>query len=418
MIENKGIGLVLAGGGAKGAFQVGALRALTEFGILNNITAISGASAGGLNCAMLLQNDNLEDSVYFMDKVWRNFTLKDFVGDWRRVIQNAIELRIMPMLFIKKGILSQCNLQNIINENISMHKLFTHRIDCYITCYRNLNFKTIHEAINFSDMVNIVKNPSEPLFINSGEREWQYTPSQIKSILLATAAIPVLFDSVPAIGNKYNDGGTEALFNRKKLVDGMSNVPYNVLLEKGYKNIIIIHFDSSIDFKGKIQRKFSDVNVIEITPDRKVIPMVDTCNFSEENIFEWIKEGISAARRIVNKSNLEPYQQAFSESSSKKFVWGKSTVMDDLEYLLFEMRRGKKEEIILKDKDDIAVLFKKINSFKTVGEMIFSSVTNDMPIQTAISIFNMLKNKYELFEYNKTDLRYINNDNIYFYLKN
>ena len=39
----KGIGLVLAGGGGKGAYQLGVLKALKEKGLLDEVTAISGA---------------------------------------------------------------------------------------------------------------------------------------------------------------------------------------------------------------------------------------------------------------------------------------------------------------------------------------------------------------------------------------
>ena len=41
MGEGKGIGLVLAGGGGKGAYQVGVLKVLQEQGLLEDVTAIS-----------------------------------------------------------------------------------------------------------------------------------------------------------------------------------------------------------------------------------------------------------------------------------------------------------------------------------------------------------------------------------------
>lgn len=51
----KKYGLVLAGGGTKGAYQLGALKALKELGIKTQ--AISGASIGALNAVMYIQND-------------------------------------------------------------------------------------------------------------------------------------------------------------------------------------------------------------------------------------------------------------------------------------------------------------------------------------------------------------------------
>ena len=48
-------GLVLAGGGTKGAYEVGAWKALSELGL--DITAIVGTSIGAINGALFLQND-------------------------------------------------------------------------------------------------------------------------------------------------------------------------------------------------------------------------------------------------------------------------------------------------------------------------------------------------------------------------
>ncbi|MFW5986330.1 MAG: patatin-like phospholipase family protein, partial [Halanaerobiales bacterium] len=48
-------GLVLEGGGAKGAFHIGAYQALREMNI--NINAITGTSIGALNGAMIVQGD-------------------------------------------------------------------------------------------------------------------------------------------------------------------------------------------------------------------------------------------------------------------------------------------------------------------------------------------------------------------------
>lgn len=45
-LRGKKIGLVLSGGGAKGAYQVGMFRALEEFGLAGQITAMSGCSIG------------------------------------------------------------------------------------------------------------------------------------------------------------------------------------------------------------------------------------------------------------------------------------------------------------------------------------------------------------------------------------
>ncbi len=48
-------GLVLAGGGAKGAYQIGAWKAMREIGV--EIEMIAGVSIGAINGALIAQGD-------------------------------------------------------------------------------------------------------------------------------------------------------------------------------------------------------------------------------------------------------------------------------------------------------------------------------------------------------------------------
>ena len=48
---NDSIGLVLSGGGAKGAFQAGVWKAMCELGLADRVSVISGTSAGAINAA-------------------------------------------------------------------------------------------------------------------------------------------------------------------------------------------------------------------------------------------------------------------------------------------------------------------------------------------------------------------------------
>ena len=81
-LRGKKIGLVLSGGGAKGAYQIGMLRALEEFGLEKENLTIAGTSIGALNALMYAIGDL--DSV--RDMVWR---MKDMIDDTDR---NAREL--------------------------------------------------------------------------------------------------------------------------------------------------------------------------------------------------------------------------------------------------------------------------------------------------------------------------------------
>ncbi|HLO03113.1 MAG TPA: patatin-like phospholipase family protein, partial [Symbiobacteriaceae bacterium] len=51
------LGLVLAGGGGRGAYQVGAWRALQEAGLDTQVQAVAGTSIGALHAALFMQGD-------------------------------------------------------------------------------------------------------------------------------------------------------------------------------------------------------------------------------------------------------------------------------------------------------------------------------------------------------------------------
>src|ERR1700690_524331 len=68
------VGLVLTGGGAKGAYQVGCLKALRKAGY-TNFSAISGTSVGAMN-AILLAAGKLEAA----EEAWTNLRCRDVIG--------------------------------------------------------------------------------------------------------------------------------------------------------------------------------------------------------------------------------------------------------------------------------------------------------------------------------------------------
>ena len=64
---SKEYGLVLEGGGAKGAYQIGAWKALKEAGI--KINAVAGTSVGALNGALICM-----DELEMAQQMWSNLT--------------------------------------------------------------------------------------------------------------------------------------------------------------------------------------------------------------------------------------------------------------------------------------------------------------------------------------------------------
>ncbi len=80
MVERKShkIGLVLSGGGAKGAYQIGVWKALEDLGIAQNISIFSGTSAGALNAVILAQGDTR-----LAEEIWNEISSKDIPTNLR-----------------------------------------------------------------------------------------------------------------------------------------------------------------------------------------------------------------------------------------------------------------------------------------------------------------------------------------------
>ena len=87
--RNKTYGLALEGGGAKGAYQIGAWKALREAGI--RFSAVSGTSVGALNGAMIVMDD-----LQKAEDVWNNIHFSQVMDvddeEMRRLMTRDIPL--------------------------------------------------------------------------------------------------------------------------------------------------------------------------------------------------------------------------------------------------------------------------------------------------------------------------------------
>lgn len=192
---SKEYGLVLEGGGAKGAFQVGAWRALKEAGI--KIKGVSGVSVGALNGAMICMDD-LEKA----EAIWENMEYSTVLAlntSPDSLQQAAAEVKKI----IRDRGLDITPLRKLIQDTVDEEKIRKSACELYATTF------------SISDMELLKKDVKT---MPEGE---------IADILMASAYLPG-FKSEKLGGKVYTDGGT------------FDNVPIKVLLEQGYEDIIVI----------------------------------------------------------------------------------------------------------------------------------------------------------------------------------
>ena len=92
--QNPTLGVILSGGGARAAYQVGVLKAIAELlprDAPSPFRVICGTSAGAINSAALaIYGARYHEAVQRMQRVWRNFHVyKVFRSDFRSILSNG-----------------------------------------------------------------------------------------------------------------------------------------------------------------------------------------------------------------------------------------------------------------------------------------------------------------------------------------
>lgn len=254
-MDKREYGLVLSGGGTKGAYQVGVWKALQELGI--NIKAIVGASIGALNGALFLQDDF--NSVV---KMYENIKIDDIMKvngvDSNKNIFDVSNIFNLATDYTKQKGIDNAPLREMIKQYINMDKLYNSDIDFGLVTYSVKNKTALQKFKN--------EIPKE----------------QMEEYLLASSCFPIFKPQV-IDGEEYFDGG---------LYD---NSPSNMLIEKGYKNIIIADIEG-IGFSKKTVNK--DVYVKVLSPSEDI---GGTFEFNHERILNNIKLGYLDTMRSFNK---------------------------------------------------------------------------------------------------------------------
>ncbi len=123
-------GLVLAGGGARAAYQVGVLKAIAELvpvGEMNPFPVISGTSAGAINgAALAIYAPHFHGAVRRLCSVWENFHVSHiFRSDPLGMLHNGG----LWMLALMLGGLGRHNPQALLNRE-PLYELLSRRLPC------------------------------------------------------------------------------------------------------------------------------------------------------------------------------------------------------------------------------------------------------------------------------------------------
>jgi len=341
------VGLVMSGGGAKGAYQAGVVAALADMNV--EVDVVSGASIGSLNGAIVAAAPNINEAAKRLGEVWvdvarippleferknipRYLSLLVSAGLSGGTIPFRLALHMLSSVALKKvgvgdeetGLLKDSRLSQLLNEYLAPD-LLKENNPLYVSLYP-------HES-----HLDSVKNAIKGELLGGKTRESVFKlvnalpEDERHNALMASAAIPVLFKPKKVEGQVFSDGGQG---NYKKV---QGNTPITPLLGKALDVIIVSHLSDGAlwdvdDFPGE--------NILELRPGEIISDSAkDMLGFEEEKIASWMEQGkkdtlnqlqsvlkIARARNAMKSSELSSLDiiengmsSASLEATMKKF---------------------------------------------------------------------------------------------------
>ncbi len=293
------LGVVLSGGGAKGAYEAGFLKALSEFNIQPD--AIAGTSIGALNGSLYSANICTKEVAILIDKIWKDLANTPALqADKKKVFKNIVEVvtffsPLAPVSrlakFIskgndKEGVLSTSPVSNILEKYVPIDKLLN-GLSFYVGVTKSDG--------NFKDFLRIIEmennGMTEYLKIQSLNKDDMY------KAILASAALPLAFDAQEVNGVHYRDGCLGSLNNE------WGNTPAKPLItEEKCTNLIVCHLNEGSYF-NRHDPIFKDISIIEIRPKNGTFNSVlDPLRFSVDKIDIWMEQGYEDSKRILSES--------------------------------------------------------------------------------------------------------------------
>ena len=247
---SKEYGLVLEGGGAKGAYQIGAWKALKEAGV--KINAVAGTSVGALNGALICM-----DELELAQQMWSNLTYSQVMDVDDTKMELMLE-REMPFRHMSEGGVDVTPLKDMLDKVVDEEKIRNSPVDIFI------------KTFSVDEM--------KELDIDLKEVE----PGQMKDFLLASAYIFPLFKNEKLHGKMYIDGGA------------INNVPLDSLVDRGYENIIMIRiFGIGREKRVKIPE---ETDLLTVEPRVNLGNIID---FNPKKSVRNMKIGYYDAKRMV-----------------------------------------------------------------------------------------------------------------------
>lgn len=208
---SKRLGLLMTGGGARAAYQVGVVRAIYEIlGKKNNLfDVISGNSAGGINSVYLAANaENWDVSTHNLQQLWVNLR-PEYVYDLRKRTVTDIGMKLVSGTILA-GLTPMAGTVNHLLDTTPLKKLVLKEVD-FTHIGRNIRNKNLYgvslSTTNYNSGSNVVFYEGDEEVKDWARSDRFSNRCELKiEHMMASAAIPVFFPPVQIGQSWYGDG--------------------------------------------------------------------------------------------------------------------------------------------------------------------------------------------------------------------
>ncbi len=296
-VPQRDYGLVLSGGGAKGAFEIGVWRWLEKAGLMEKITGISGTSVGALN-SVLFSCVSLEEA----EEIWRSIRQEDLLHFDLETLQRiaeslartmiAAQIRGMSPALVLKDLLPLAGAAVFTQDKLSeiADRVLKRRFKADRVVFSCLARQSLQDQAEPPAQGVLASFHNADYYCLNGRRD-----TEIRKIILASAAIPGIYDPVEINRFAYRDGGCR------------DNTPYTPLVEAGFQKIIVVHLTGKRAEDPAIEMVRNSV-LFHVYPTQKADSVAQTLRISEETTENWISNGEQAAGaqlgRFLRKGEL------------------------------------------------------------------------------------------------------------------
>jgi NTE family protein len=313
------VGLVLVGGGAKGAYQAGALKYIAEETAIEP-QIIAGTSIGALNGAVLAADPPFERGVRRLNELWTQLgqeqILRPHSGTVLRTLSYAAQTLVPTFQKWSLDLLVQLKLlpdhtaifdpepiERLLREAVDLADL-RRGVELWVTVFPALKIPGVDYDLLMS-LVDLIRARTGTAAQWLCAQNFQ-DDETLYNVLLASAAIPLAFPQREINGQFYVDGALG------------DNIPLGALAARGCTHAIVIHLDN-----GEVWNRhdFPEQTIIEIRPEQRInkfdTPIIGSVSslldFSGDRIAELKRRGYQDARRC-----LEPIIETFRSVQSQR----------------------------------------------------------------------------------------------------